>query len=284
MAVLLLIGLYVAFQRISPLLRGSDCTAAGDGQAVTLGTGQAGIAATIAGVAQRDALPAQAVTVAYAAALQESKLQNLPYGDRDSVGVFQQRPSQGWGPRRELENPVYATSKFFSALAKVPVEALSQRWTVSYVPSGSAFARAAERPLAQRPASALVLADPVFTRTPPRYPAAPPHGLLVKAVVNGQGELLDISIEPAAVDADDPEETARTIADLVLAAVRDAYRAAEVLQQQQMGPFAAAMQGGGMPGMPGGLNLPGGLDLSGLGIGGPAQPGTKGPDEDEDEP
>ena len=55
----------------------------------------------------------------------------------------------------------------------------------------------------------------------------------------------------------------------MLAAVRDAYRAAEDLQQQQMGPFAAAMQGGGMPGMPGGgLDLPGGLDLSGLGIGG----------------
>jgi len=47
-------------------------------------------------------------------------LQNLPYGDRDSVGVFQQRPSQGWGPRSDLENPVYATSKFFGALTKVP--------------------------------------------------------------------------------------------------------------------------------------------------------------------
>jgi nucleoid-associated protein EbfC len=99
-------------------------------------------------------------------------------------------------------------------------------------------------------------------------------GGLVKATVNGQGELMDLSIEPAAVDPDDAEETARTIADLVLAAVRDAYRAAEDLQQQQMGPFAAAMQGGGLPG---GLNLPGGLDLSGLGLGGPAhEPGGPG--------
>jgi hypothetical protein len=48
-----------------------------------------------------------------------------------------------------------------------------------------------------------------------------------------------------------------------------------------MGPFAAAMQGGGMPGMPGGLNLPSGLDLSGLGIGAPAGPDH---DPDEDEP
>jgi DNA-binding YbaB/EbfC family protein len=93
-------------------------------------------------------------------------------------------------------------------------------------------------------------------------------GGLVKATVNGQGELMDLSIEAAAVDTDDPEETARTIADLVLAAVRDAYRSAEDLQQQQMGPFAAAMSGGGMPG---GLNLPSGLDLSGLGIGAPGR-------------
>jgi len=108
-------------------------------------------------------------------------------------------------------------------------------------------------------------------------------GGLVKATVNGQGELLDLSIQPAAVDTDDAEETARTIADLVLAAVRDAYRAAEDLQQQQMGPFAAAMQGGGMPGMPSGLNLPGGLDLSGLGIGGPDPHDEDRGDEDKPE-
>ena len=90
-----------------------------------------------------------------------------------------------------------------------------------------------------------------------------------------------IAFHLLAADPADPEETARTIADLVLAAVRDAYRAAEALQQQQMGPLAAVMSGSGMPG---GLNLPSGLDLSGLGIGGPAQPEPKGPDEDEDKP
>jgi hypothetical protein len=120
MAVVVLVGGYVAYQRLAPLLAGSGCTAAGGGQDVSLGTGQAGIAATIAGVAQHQAMPAEAVTVAYATALQESKLRDLTYGDRDSVGVFQQRPSQGWGPRIDLENPVYASSKFFGALAKVP--------------------------------------------------------------------------------------------------------------------------------------------------------------------
>jgi len=119
-AAILVMGLYLAYQRLMPVLAGSGCAAKGGGQMIALGAGQAGIAATIAGVAQRDHLPARAVTVAYAAAMQESKLQNLPYGDRDSVGVFQQRPSQGWGKRSELEDPVYATSKFFGALVKVP--------------------------------------------------------------------------------------------------------------------------------------------------------------------
>jgi hypothetical protein len=119
-AVVVVLGLYVAFRSVAPLLQGSDCTAAGDGEDIALNPGQAAIAATIAGVAARDALPPRAVTIAYATAMQESKLQNLTYGDRDSVGVFQQRPSQGWGNRSDLENPVYATSKFFGALARVP--------------------------------------------------------------------------------------------------------------------------------------------------------------------
>ena len=127
---------------------------------------------------------------------------------------------------------------------------------------------AAQQMQAQLMSAQQALADAEVTGTA--------GGGLVKATVNGQGELMDLSISPAAIDAEDPDETARTIADLVLAAVRDAYRSAEDLQQQQMGPFAAAMQGGGLPG---GLNLPGGLDLSGLGLGGPARP-----DPEEDEP
>ena len=77
-------------------------------------------------------------------------------------------------------------------------------------------------------------------------------GGLVTAKVNGQGELVDITIAAAAIDAGDPEETAQTVADLVLAAVRDAYRAAGDLQQQKMGPLA-----GGIGGLGGGLGLPG---------------------------
>jgi hypothetical protein len=96
------------------------CQAGTGVQAIPMSQGQAAVAATIAGVAARNRLPIQAVIVAYAAALQESQLQDLDYGDRDSVGVFQQRPSQGWGTTAELEDPVYATAKFFAALVRVP--------------------------------------------------------------------------------------------------------------------------------------------------------------------
>jgi hypothetical protein len=106
-------------QRITPGV-GSGCLVRNHSTDVPLTTDQAGLAATIAGVAWHRSMPARAVTIAYAAALQESDLENLPYGDRDSVGIFQQRPSQGWGPRRLLLDPVYAATRFFQALAGIP--------------------------------------------------------------------------------------------------------------------------------------------------------------------
>ena len=112
-------AIYHSFRNVTPALP-PGCQAGTGEQAITLDTGQAAIAATIAGVAARHRLPRQAVTIALATALQESKLQDLDYGDRDSVGIFQQRPSQGWGPAAELEDPVYATTKFFAALTQVP--------------------------------------------------------------------------------------------------------------------------------------------------------------------
>jgi hypothetical protein len=76
-------------------------------------------------------------------------------------------------------------------------------------------------------------------------------GGLVTAVVNGQGELMDVTIAAEAIDPAEPEESAQTIADLVLAAVRDAYRAVGDLQQEKMGPFAGGAAAPGIPGLPG---------------------------------
>lgn len=60
----------------------------------------------------------QAVKIALATAMQESTLKNLNYGDRDSKGLFQQRPSCGWGSVQQVQDPVYATQKFVRALLK----------------------------------------------------------------------------------------------------------------------------------------------------------------------
>lgn len=85
----------------------------------TLQPDQMSNAATIAAVASKEGLPAHAVTVALATALQESKLRNLSGGDRDSVGLFQQRPSQGWGTPEQLQDPVYAATAFYEKLTKL---------------------------------------------------------------------------------------------------------------------------------------------------------------------
>jgi hypothetical protein len=96
------------------------CQAGTGDNAVPLDFGQAADAADIAGVAIREHLPSRAMTIAYATGFQESKLENLTYGDRDSVGIFQQRPSQGWGTTAQLEDPAYAAQAFFGALVQVP--------------------------------------------------------------------------------------------------------------------------------------------------------------------
>ena len=64
-------------------------------------------------------MPARAATIALATAYQESGLRNLDHGDRYSLGLFQQRPSQGWGTRNQMQDPYYSINAFYDALAKI---------------------------------------------------------------------------------------------------------------------------------------------------------------------
>ena len=80
---------------------------------------QAAYAALVVGVANQRGLPARAATIGVATAIQESGLRNIDYGDRDSLGLFQQRPSQGWGSEEQVQDPVYATTAFYDALVQV---------------------------------------------------------------------------------------------------------------------------------------------------------------------
>ncbi len=103
-----------------PLAAANGCVArVGNNPAVHLGLDQAHNAALIAAVGVRRDLPPRATSIALAAAYQESKIRNLSYGDRDSVGLFQQRPSQGWGSRQQILDPYYATGAFYDALQRV---------------------------------------------------------------------------------------------------------------------------------------------------------------------
>jgi hypothetical protein len=92
---------------------------AGAARRVTLERDQMANAATIAAVGIRRHVPQQAIVVALATAYQESGLINLSGGDRDSVGLFQQRPSQGWGATEQIRDPRYAAHRFYSALSRV---------------------------------------------------------------------------------------------------------------------------------------------------------------------
>lgn len=146
------IGAYAAYRYARPYLHGTGCRA----NAEALDLEQAAAAATIAIVAAGEKLPERALVVAYATALQESHIRNLEFGDRDSVGLFQQRPSQGWGARERLMDPVYASRRFFTALAKVDdyrhrsVAEVAQR--VQRSADGTAYGR--HVPLAQLLAAA----------------------------------------------------------------------------------------------------------------------------------
>ncbi len=91
----------------------------GDGPATTLAPDQAENAALLAATAVHRGLPARAATIAIATAKQESKLRNIDHGDRDSLGLFQQRPSQGWGTAEQVMDPVYATNAFYDVLVTI---------------------------------------------------------------------------------------------------------------------------------------------------------------------
>lgn len=92
----------------------------GDDGSFELTPEQASNAATISAVGISRGMPERAVTIALATALQESELRNLRTGDRDSVGLFQQRPSAGWGTSAHILDPVYASTQFYKHLAKIP--------------------------------------------------------------------------------------------------------------------------------------------------------------------
>jgi cell wall-associated NlpC family hydrolase len=87
---------------------------------VTLTAAQASNAQLIYSVSVTMQLPQRAPVIAIATAMQESRLRDLPTGPGDALGLFQQRPSQGWGTPAQILQPVYAATRFYQALLQVP--------------------------------------------------------------------------------------------------------------------------------------------------------------------
>ncbi|WP_163510019.1 hypothetical protein [Fodinicola acaciae] len=125
-------------------LKPEGCTIKVGGDTISLALDRAQNASTIAAVGFQRGDGLRGVTVALATALQESKLENVPGGDRDSIGLFQQRPSQGWGTPEQLADPRYAATAFYKRLEKVdgweklPLHEAAQK--VQRSADGSAYA------------------------------------------------------------------------------------------------------------------------------------------------
>ncbi|WP_329256859.1 heavy metal transporter [Streptomyces sp. NBC_01478] len=120
--VLLAVAGYLVVQYVTGGRGGPGCKVVSgkdDGQEYEFSQEQTMNAATIAAVGTGRGMPARAVTIALATALQESQLVNIQHGDLDSLGLFQQRPSQGWGTKKEILDPTYAAGVFYEHLAKV---------------------------------------------------------------------------------------------------------------------------------------------------------------------
>ncbi len=115
----IVVGAVVASERLfrQPLLDG--CSANVGGVTTRLTVEEAENAALISASSVRRGMPARAATIALATAFQESGMRNIDYGHLDSLGLFQQRPSQGWGTPQEILDPYYATERFYAALAKI---------------------------------------------------------------------------------------------------------------------------------------------------------------------
>lgn len=147
--VVLVVAAGIAFG-VRSLWRAAQTVVQSDGcdfGSYSLDTGQAQVASQVTGVVLKRGLPERAAVLTIGAALQESKLRNIPagQGDRDSVGILQQRPSQGWGTAAQIADVRYATGKFLDAVVKVAswqhdsLASVVQRVQISA--DGAAYAR-----------------------------------------------------------------------------------------------------------------------------------------------
>jgi hypothetical protein len=179
------------------------CVATLDTDSAEVSLEQAGNAAIIAGVATQRGLAPRAVSIALATAFQESGLRNLDYGDRDSLGLFQQRPSMGWGTPEQVSDPYYATGKFFDVMVTVPDWAQADIGDVAQEVQRSGFPDAYDKHVER----ARLLASALSGETPAAWScivpnqAPPDPEALRTALTRAYGSTLVVDLRPGTTDA-----------------------------------------------------------------------------------
>ncbi|MCT2546335.1 hypothetical protein [Streptomyces atratus] len=177
LVVLAALGGYLTVQYItgSQVIEGCTVRSAdgsdGEGRTYRMSPEQAVNAATISAVGTSRGMPERAVTIALATALQESGLRNIEHGDRDSLGLFQQRPSQGWGTEKQILDPVYSAGEFYRHLAEVPGYSRLPLTVAAQRVQRSGFPQA----YAKHEPDAALLAAALTGRTPAALNCAPPR-------------------------------------------------------------------------------------------------------------
>lgn len=161
------------------------CTATVADASYSLALDQSQNAALISAIAVQRGMPARAASIALATGMQESKLRNIPYGDLDSVGLFQQRPSQEWGTVEQIMDPVYSANAFYDVLAQVPHYADLPINDAAQIVQRSGFpeAYAQHEPLARAFASALTGQTPAALNCTlaPATAGSPPETVIAAA-------------------------------------------------------------------------------------------------------
>lgn len=179
------------------------CTAIVDGASHRLAVDQSENAALISALAIQRGMPARAASIALATGMQESKLRNIDYGDMDSVGLFQQRPSQDWGTVEQIMDPVYSANAFYDVLAQVPEYAnLPINDAAQIVQrSGYPHAYAQHEPLSRAFASALTGQTPAAVScTLPKVSATAIPDAVTASVQEALGPLGTVSATSADVE------------------------------------------------------------------------------------
>lgn len=110
---------YLGVRHLINSFRSPMCTITASGMTETFDPEQTGNAALITAISIKRGMAPRAATIAITTAYQESKIRNITFGDRDSLGLFQQRPSQGWGTQAQVLDPVHSTNAFYDALIKL---------------------------------------------------------------------------------------------------------------------------------------------------------------------